>query len=226
MNSTDEGNPAGAARETPVVIRLLVVGVLLALAVSPTAVLVTLLGFGPVPAAVGTLSAVFVGPAVSAALFALGEKARDDGLSPAAAFGRGYRLNAVDVLKLWLPTLLVLGVLAFMVADALAQGAPAWVVGLGVGLFLLIVLWLVQATVISSYFAFRGRDVARLAVYFLGRLPKVTLVVLVVVVLATLFAWLTSVALLALLGVLWVAVLLRSDKPLLAEVRLRFVEDE
>lgn len=226
VNSTDDTTPAGATRETPVALRLLVVGVLLALAVSPTAVLVTLLGFGPVPAAFGTLSAVFVGPAVSAALFALGEKARDDGLSPAAAFGRGYRLNAADVLKLWLPTLLVLAVLAFTVADALAQGAPPWAIGLGMGLFLLVVLWLIQATVISSFFAFRGRDTARLALYFLGRLPRVTLVVLVVLVLAAMFAWLTSVALLALLGVLWVAVLLRSEKPLLAEVRLRFVEGE
>ncbi|WP_402462506.1 glycosyltransferase [Isoptericola aurantiacus] len=211
-------------RETSPALRLLVVGVLLALAVSPTAVLVSLLGFGAVPAALGTLAAVFVGPALSAAFFALGEKARDDGLGPAAAFGRGYRLNALDVLTLWVPTLLVLAVVAFTVLDAAAQGASPWVVGLGLGLSVLILLWLVQATAIASFFAFRGRDTARLALYFLGRLPKVTFQVLLAVVLAGLFALLSSVALLALLGVLWVAVVLRCEKPMLAEVRLRFVD--
>ena len=36
-------------------------------------------------------------------------------------------------------------------------------------------LWLVNALVITSLFAFRTVDVARLAAYFLGRTPLVTL---------------------------------------------------
>ncbi len=210
---------------TPTALRLLVVGILFALAVSPSVLLVGFLGSGAAAAALAALGLLFVGPAFSAALFALGDKAQDDGLGPAAAFGRGYRLNVVDALTLWVPTVLALAVLAFTVVDA-AGTAPAWAVGVAIGIGVLVLLWLVQSTVIASFFAFRARDTARLGLYFLGRLPRSTLVVLVLIVLAAAVGWLMSPALLALLGVLWVAGVLRADRPVLAETRQRFVRGD
>lgn len=211
-------------RVTSPAYRYLLVGLLLALAVSPTVVLLFLVDASPanVPLAVG--SAVFVGPALSAALFALGERARDDGLTPAAAFVRGYRMNFADVLKLWVPGLLVLAVLTYTILNITAAGVPAWWAGILIGIGVITLVWLVQSTVIASFFAFRTRDAGRLALYFIGRLPKVTLAVLSALVLAGAVVWLTSEAVLALFGVLWVGLLLRWEKPMLAEVRLRFVQ--
>lgn len=169
------------------------------------------------------LSTVLVGPALAAALFALGDRPAELGLTPAAAFARGYRLNLLDTAKLWVPALLVLAVLAFMVVDVAGE-APPWVLGTGIGIAGLVLLWLVQVTVITAFFTFRTADVVRLGVYFLGRLPRVTLLVVALLVLAALVVWLTVPAVLALLGVLWTALLLRVERPLLAEVRQRFVD--
>jgi hypothetical protein len=213
-----------ATREPGTAVQILVVSVLLALAVSPSVILLALLGgsAGSAPVALAVLSLVFVGPALAAALYALGDKARDDGLGPAAAFLKGYRLNVVDALKLWVPTLGLLTVLAFVVAEA--DDAPPWAIGVGIGAVVIIVLALLQSTVIASFFSFRARDVAKLGAYFLARLPRVTLVVLVLLAAAGGIAYLTAPAVLALLGGLWTALLLRAERPMLAEVRLRFVQ--
>lgn len=223
--SPHETSPA--PRSAPTAVRLLVVGVLQALAVSPTVVALGLLALSTGPrgatAALAVLSTVLVGPALAAGLFALGDRPVELGLPPAAAFLRGYRLNLLDAAKLWVPALLLLAVLAFMVVDV-AGNAPPWVLGIGIGVAGLVLLWLVQATVIAAFFTFPTADTARLGVFFLARLPRVTLLVVALLVLAALVAWLTAPAVLALLGVLWTALLLRVERPVLAEVRQRFVD--
>ncbi|WP_407319180.1 glycosyltransferase [Isoptericola halotolerans] len=217
-----QAGPAGRATST--VYRLLVVGILLAISVAPTVVLSFLIAPHPSNVPLVVASALFVGPGLSAALFALGERARDDGLAPAGAFLKGYRMNVGDVLKLWVPGVAVLAALTWTTVNIAVAGVPAWWAGILLGLAAVVVLWLVQATVITSFFAFRGRDTARLALYFLGRLPRVTLAVLSVLVLAGAVVFLTTPAVLAVFGALLVALLLRWEKPLLSEVRLRFVE--
>ncbi|WP_418274998.1 glycosyltransferase [Isoptericola jiangsuensis] len=224
MHPSDPPAPAPEpGRSTGTVVKMVVVSILLALAVSPTVILLALLAGsgGAAPVALAVLSTVFVGPALSAALYALGDSARDDGLGPAAAFVKGYRLNVVDVLKLWVPALGLIAVLLFAVAEA--TEAPPWAIGVGIGAVVMILLSLLQSTVIASFFAFRARDVAKLGMYFLARLPRVTLVVVVLITAAGAVAFLTAPAVLALLGGLWTALLLKVEKPLLAEVRLRFV---
>ncbi|MDO8143324.1 MULTISPECIES: glycosyltransferase [unclassified Isoptericola] len=223
MASTEPS--ASSPDDTPTAVRLLVVGVLFALAVSPAVLLFGLRGAGAAGTALVALALVFVGPAFSAAAFALGDRAIEEGLGPVAAFGRGYRINAMDALVLWVPSVLALAGLTLAVASGIGT-APAWATGVGIGAAVLLLLWLVQATVIASFFSFRARDTAKLALYFLGRLPRSTLVVLVAVVLAGAVGWLMSPALLALLGILWVAAVLRADRPLLAETRQRFVADD
>ena len=56
-----------------------------------------------------------------------------------------------------------------------AAGVPGWWLALLVVIAVAATLWLVNALVITSLFAFRTVDVARLAAYFLGRTPLVTL---------------------------------------------------
>ncbi|PRZ09539.1 hypothetical protein BCE75_102253 [Isoptericola sp. CG 20/1183] len=213
-----------AGRATSTVYRLLVVGLLLAISVSPTVVLLFLIEPDPSNVPLAVASTVFVGPALSASLFALGAKARDDGLTPAPAFAKGYRMNLGDVLKIWVPGLLLLAVLSWTTVNIAVAGVPVWWAGILLGIGAIVLLWMIQATVIASFFAFRGRDTARLALYFLGRLPRVTLAVMSAVVLAGAIVFLTAPAVLAAFGVLLVALLLRWEKPLLSEVRLRFVE--
>lgn len=212
-----------AARRHGTALQVLVVSLLLAVAVSPTVILLALLAGSPgsAPVALAALSTVFVGPALAAALYALGDKARDDGLGPVAAFLKGYRLNLVDALKLWVPALGLIAVLLFVLAEA--RDAPPWAIGVGIGATVIIVLALLQSTVIASFFSFRARDVAKLGAYFLARLPRVTLVVLLLLAVAGAVAFLTAPAVLALLGGVWTALLLRAERPVLAEVRLRFV---
>jgi hypothetical protein len=213
-----------AARGRGTAVQVLVVSLLLAGAVSPSVILLALLAGSPgsAPVALAVLSTVFVGPALAAALYALGDKARDDGLGPVQAFLKGYRLNVVDALKLWVPALGLIAVLLFVLAES--DDAPAWAIGIGIGAVVIIVLALLQSTVIASFFSFRARDVAKLGAYFLARLLRVTLVVLVLLAVAGGIAFLTAPAVLALLGGLWTALLLRAERPMLAEVRLRFVQ--
>ncbi len=147
------------------------------------------------------LCAAPLGPALSAALYALRHRHRDiTDLHPAAAFWRGYRMNVGGVLRTWLPALAWLTIIAMNLAHLGAAGnASSWrlpllVIALGV------TLWTVNALVITSLFAFRTRDIARLAGYFLVRTPGVTLANAALLVVAAGITALASEVVLALLG--------------------------
>jgi hypothetical protein len=83
-------------------------------------------------------------------------------------------------------------------------------------------LWLANALVITSLFAFRGVDVARLAAYFLGTAPLVALGnagVLVAGALVTAFGTEPVAMLLATVGCL---ALLMTSRPMIGQVEERF----
>ena len=122
------------------------------------------------------LCLVPAGPAASAALFALYRRQSDlADLHPAATFWRGYRLNAGGALKVFVPWLVVLTMVAMTLAHRHAATLPGWWLALLVVIAVAATLWLVNALVITSLFAFRTVDIARLATWFLGRTPLVTL---------------------------------------------------
>ena len=75
---------------------------------------------------------------------------------------------------------------------------------------------------IVSFFGFRTRDVMRLAAHFLGARPLVTLGSLSLLVLAAGVVALTTEALFGLVGAVWLALVLRNARPLLADVEERF----
>jgi hypothetical protein len=169
------------------------------------------------------LCALPIGPAVSAALYALRRRSGDlADLSPAAAFWRGYRANVGGVLKVWAPWLAGVAVIGANLANFDAAGVPGWWAVLLVVIAVTGTLWVANALVITSLFAFRTADVARLASYFLVRFPAATVgnaCLLIVAAGITLFA---SEAVLALVAFALVAALLRNSRSMIAEIQEKF----
>jgi hypothetical protein len=163
------------------------------------------------------------GPAASAALFALWRRSGDlADLHPAAAFWRGYRLNAAGVLRVYVPWLAGATMVATALAHGPASGVPGWWRMLLVVIAAAGTLWLANAMVITSLFAFRAVDVARLAAYFLGNMPLVALGnagVMIAGALVTAFGTEPVALLLATVGCL---ALLASSRPMIEQVKERF----
>lgn len=209
-------------RATAVIYWYLIVEVLLVVAVLPGALGSIFLERAPGNAPLFALCLVPVGPAVSAALFALRDRTKAEGLTPAASFWRGYRLNWADALKVWVPGLVAGVVILLGLANVGAGGVPGWFAGALVAVGVGLLLWLVNALMIVSFFGFRTRDAARLAAHFLGARPLVTLGSLSLLVLAAGIVVLTTEALFGLLAAVWLGLVLRNARPLLADVEERF----
>ncbi|MEU6354267.1 hypothetical protein ABZ896_33900 [Streptomyces sp. NPDC047072] len=202
---------------------LLTVEALLLLAASPG--LVGLLFLGP-DASNLPLAAVCLlplGPALSAALYALHHRDRDlTDLHPARAYRRGWRLNALPALRLWAPLLAWLTVIAFTLTHFDATGLPGWWAVLLGGIGIVSLLWGAHALVLTSLFAFRTRDTARLAAYFLLRHPHATLGAGSLLVLAAAGTAVGTEALPALLAAPLLLSLLHSSRPVIAETQEDF----
>ncbi|MFC8800311.1 DUF624 domain-containing protein [Promicromonospora sp. NPDC057138] len=209
-------------RATAVVYWYLIVEVMLVVAVLPGALVSLFLARTPGNAVLFALCLVPVGPAVSAALFALRDRTKAEGLTPASSFWRGYRLNWADALKVWVPGLVAGVVILLGLANVGAGGVPGWYAGALVVIGAGLLLWMVNALVIVSFFGFRTRDTARLAAHFLGARPLVTLGSLSLLVLAAGIVLLTTEAVFGLLAAIWLALVLRNARPLLSDVEERF----
>ncbi|MGW0479212.1 hypothetical protein [Nonomuraea sp. NPDC003214] len=211
------------SRAAALVYTLLTVELLFLAGVVPGLAGLTLLERDPgnVPLAVACL--LPVGPALSAAVYALRRRSRDlADLRPAAAFWRGYRANAGGVLRIWTPWLAWLAVAGLTLANFGASGLPGWWAALLVVVAVAATLWAANALVITSLYAFRTADVARLAAYFLVRAPGATLGNLCLLVLAGGVTLVASEAALALLAFAVAAALLRNSRPMIAEIEERF----
>lgn len=227
----DVGRPTAApqfgegplARVTAPIYSFLVLDLLLLLTTLPTLVGLVVLARDASNAPLAVVCALPVGPAVSAALYALRHRARDlTDLHPAAAFWRGYKMNIGGVLRVWVPYLAGMALIAENLSHAKTAAIPPW---WRAALFLVAVvatLWMLNALLISSLFAFRPVDVARLAAYFLGRTRGVTLGNLGVLIAAAAVVDLCSEAVLALFAVLFAAAVLRVCAPLADQVERDF----
>jgi hypothetical protein len=169
------------------------------------------------------LCAVPLGPALSAAVYALHHRRNDiTDLAPAAAFARGYRANLFGALAIWMPALAWLTVVAVTLANFSAAGVPGWWAVLLVVIAAGVALWTVVALVVTSLFAFRTRDVARLAVFFLGAAPGVTVGVACLLVVAVGVTLLLSEVVLLVAAPLFVLALLRTCAPLVGRIHAEF----
>ena len=219
MTMTDTGRRFGTgplARAAAAVHTLLVVQVLTLLAGAAGIVPLVLLDRDPSNIPLAAVCAIPAGPALSAALYALRRRSADlADLAPARAFLRGYRMNVAGVLKLWVPWLAWEAVLGINLAHG------RWTIPVA-AVALAAALWQANALVIASLFAFRARDTARLAAYFLVRTPLVTLGTAGLMALAAAVVLFWSEAVLALVAVVFAAALLRTARPLRAEIEERF----
>ncbi|WUR57427.1 DUF624 domain-containing protein [Micromonospora chokoriensis] len=204
---------------------LLVVELLLLLTTLPGLLPLLVLGRDPSNLPLAALFLVPVGPAVSAALYTVRHQRTDlTDLRPAALFWRGYRTNVSGVLRVWVPTLVWLTVLAMNLAYRDAVGLASWwsvpLVLLAVG----VTLCAANALVITSLFDFRTRDVLRLAVHFLVRTPGVTVGTALLLAAAIGVTAVFSEAVLAMLGSVLVLALLRVGDPMVDLIRKEFAE--
>ncbi|GAA1959866.1 hypothetical protein [Catenulispora subtropica] len=211
------------ARVTAPVYGFLVLDLLLLATTLPTLIALVVLERDASNAPLAVACALPVGPALSAALYALRHRPRDlTDLRPAAAFRRGYKMNAVGVLKVWVPYLAGMALIAENLSHAQAAAIPAWWRTALVVIAVAATLWMINALIITSLFAFRAVDVARLAAYFLGRTRGVTLGNLGVLIAATAVVGIFSEAVLALFAVLFAAALLHVCSPLAEQVEKDF----
>ena len=166
-----------------------------------------------------------LGPAISAALYALHHRSADvTDLRPAAAFWRGYRANLREALLIWVPWLAWMTVVAVSLANFEAAAVPGWWAVLLVVIAVASTLWLANALVIASLFAFRIADVARLAAYFLVRTKGVTLANACLLIVAAGLTVYLSEAVLALVGSVLALMLVRNARPMIAAVQEEFTQ--
>lgn len=230
--STHSASPSASRRQfgegplaqvTSAIYCLMTVELLMLLTIAPGLVPLILLDRIASNAPLAVACMLPVAPSLSAALFALRHHRGDlTDLRPAAEFWRGYRLNAVSVLRVWVPWLVVMAVIAENLAHLKASGVPGWWGAVLVVIAVTSMLWMVNALVITSLYSFRAIDVARLSAYFLGRTKGVTLGNLCLLVVAVGVIDLASEAALAALAVIFAGALLRTAEPLIRQVKEEF----
>lgn len=189
---------------------------------APTVVALTLLTGAPANLPFFVLAQLPVAPVLSAGLYAVRGWRADADQGPVALFWRGCRMNARDVLRWWVPVLLVAMVLVVNIwaADSVAGAQmlrPAAVV-----LLVILALWSGQMLVVTTFFSFRTRDAARIGAVMAVSRWRVTAVhasLLVVAVGVTTFG---SDVLLALSAWALVSMLEAVSRPVVVEVTERF----
>ncbi|WP_434742695.1 hypothetical protein [Micromonospora sp. SH-82] len=203
---------------------LLVVELLLLATALPA--LVGLVGLGTDPSNLPLLVVCLtpVGPAVCAALYALHHQRLDlTDLHPARLFLRGYRVNVVAALRVWVPTLLWVAVVAVNLTHLDAAAVPGWWVVPSVLVGVAVTVVGVTALTVTALFDFRTRDVLRLALYFLVRTPSVPVGTLLLAAAGAGVVAVFSEAVLALFGVLFVWAQLRIGEPMTTRLTREFV---
>lgn len=201
-----------------------VVDVLLLLAVVPGLAVLVLLDRGASNLPVLALCALPLGPALSAAFHALHHHRADlADLRPARRFLRGYRLNLGASLRIWLPYLAWMTIIAMNLGHFSAAGVPGWWAVLLVVIAVMATLVCANALAIASVFHFRTRDILRLSSYFLVRRPTVTFGNLGLIVAALCVNTLASEAVVTVVGGVFAVAWLTVSRPMLNDVRKDFV---
>jgi hypothetical protein len=223
MTATVTWGAGPLARSAALVHTLLVVEAGILVTAAPTVVVPVLLDRDTSNVPLLALAAAPLGPALSAAVYALRHRGHDlAGLSPARTFWRGYRMNVKAVLKLWLPWLAWAAVAGINLAHPDGAGVPRWWSAALVALAAGSLLWQANALVIASLYEFRTRDTARLAAWFLIRTPRVTLGTAGLALAAAAVVVFQSEAVLALFAAGFAAALLAGTAPMRAEIEKRF----
>jgi hypothetical protein len=201
----------------------LIVLVLMCVASLPVVALYLLLARDPSNAGMVPLILILYGPVLSAGLFALRDRTRVDELAPLKSFVKGLRLGLVDSLKAWAPPMVFLALVAggLSLPTGARAGTP-WYFGVMVAIGVIALLWGLNALTIATFFSFRWIDIARLAVYYLGRRWVGTIGTLALLVVATGVVLFTTEAVLWLFGGVFAAFLWATVQPMVADIQARF----
>lgn len=221
-NDADEVGPGVIARWSAIVYWYLMIEVLIVLTTAPALAAILFLERDPSNAWLIAALSVPVGPALSAAVFAWRVFRADRDLAPARHFWRGYRLNAADVLRWWVPTLLVLAVIGYTLGNLDVAAVPA---GYGIALAvvaLAVLLWAGHALALSSTLDLRTRDIARLAAHYLAARRRSTLGLVSLLVVAGGVLFLFSDWVLVLLAAPLTLLFLTTEEPVIADATERF----
>jgi uncharacterized membrane protein YesL len=212
------------ARAAAAVYTLLALEVLCLVTAAPCLALLVLLDRDASNVPLAAACVLPAGPAWSAALYAWHRRSRDmTDLRPAAAFWRGYRANALDSLKVWVPWLAAMTLVGIVLTHRGAAGIPGWWEVLLALVAAVSALWLANALVIASLFAFRAPDTARLAAYFLARSGKATAGNLLVLLAVTALTVAVSELVPVLLASALAAATLLNCRAMTEEIRERFI---
>ncbi|GGL00368.1 DUF624 domain-containing protein [Mangrovihabitans endophyticus] len=210
------------ARAAALVYTLLTVEACVLLATAPGLAGLTLLGPGPGNLPLAALCALPAGPALAAAVYAMDRRRPDlTDLHPAAAFRRGYRACWRPATLVWAAVLVWLTVLSVNLA-LLPAVLPGWWALPLAAVALVVALCGLNALVVVALFAFRLRDVGRLAWWSLGHAPATTAgnTGLLAVALCVTLAW-SEAALLAMASVFAWALRVTAA-PMIAAIRTDF----
>ena len=201
-------------------------GVWLVLGCAPTIAVLTLLAPAPTNVPFFVLAQLPVAPLLSAGLFAVRAWRADPEDGPFALLRRGLRVNALDVLRWWVPALLVATVLAVNVwaSDTVAGAQVIRPIAAVAGV--LLVLWAGQMLVVTTFFSFRTRDAARVAVVMLAAQWRVTLVHVSLLVVAVGVTTFGSDVILAMSAWAFVSLLEAVSRPVVADVTARFTRHD
>ena len=196
----------------------LIVALLMCVTSLPVVALFLLLARVPGNLVLVPLILILYGPVLSAGLFALRDRTRVDEAAPLRSFVKGLRIGWLDALKAWAPPMAMLAV----IVGGIALQTAGILFGLLVTIGVIVLLWGVNALVIATFFSFRWIDIARLAIYYLGRRWVGTLGELALLVVATALVFYTSEGALWLFAGIFAAFLWSIVEPMVADIQERF----
>ncbi|KGM12942.1 hypothetical protein [Cellulomonas bogoriensis] len=222
---TDPTDPVGTGPLSQIaqaVYHHMALGVWLVLGCAPTLVMLTLLAPSPLAVPFFVLAQLPVAPVLSAGLHAVRAWRGEPEEGPFALLWRGLRANTWDVLRWWIPTVLVATVLAVNVwASGTVPGAEL-LRPVAAAAAALLVLWAGHMLVITTFFSFRTRDAARVGAAMLVVQWRVTLVYISLLVVALGITAFGSDVILALSAWALVSVLEAVSRPVVVDVTARF----
>lgn len=214
-------------RVTSMVYRVLILELLFLATASPGLIFLLTLSADPSNAPLLALCLLPVGPALSAVIFAWRASRSEEHLEPARHFWRGYRLNAVGILRWWWLIVVLIAILGINVAYldvVITPGMPLLVAGVAQALvFTIVAVVAMHALIIGSLYNFRARDVLRLALHCVRHAPRATIGVAAIAIASIGVVGVVSEIALIALGSILAALLSNNSQSLTADIEENYI---
>ncbi|KAB8130999.1 DUF624 domain-containing protein [Gracilibacillus oryzae] len=173
------------------------------------------------------IASIPTGPAIAALCHALSKLVREKEVAPVADFIHAYRNNFKDVLKVWLPILIVAFILVIDIQYFNQNPTLFYQILNGIFLVALLILsvFTFYALIITSHYQFRIRDVYRLSVYYIFMRFKITSGNICIVFLTLVLMFFTSDFIIFLLFSVIAWLLMANTQGIIEDVKLNFVKE-